>query len=223
MTSPWIEKVGIHIDRAADVPVGIQLAWSLRRAITSGALIPGDRFPPLRELAEEVGVNPNTLRSVYARLEAEGLIETRHGSGTYVTAAGDGDELNRLVAGATRAAREAGVDRRALAAALYVERGTEGGDDQRHHRRQIQREIALLEGLLSRMPPPSRKVPTRRGPESRLLTLEDLERVRDDLIAHLGEAARSQEPADPAPEPAPASAPKRAAPRRKPKLGPATA
>src|SRR3954449_11962063 len=139
-----MQDVGIRIDREGDVPVGVQLAWALRGAIESGVLRAGDRLPPLRELAAEVGVNANTLRAAYAKLEAERLIETRHGSGTdvtgrapgrdltplppaprpgsgtYVTGRAPGRDLPPLVGAASRAARDAGVDPRALAAALYV-------------------------------------------------------------------------------------------------------
>jgi DNA-binding transcriptional regulator YhcF (GntR family) len=48
----WIDRMGISLDRAADVPVGIQLAWALGGAIRSGSLVPGERLPPLRELAD---------------------------------------------------------------------------------------------------------------------------------------------------------------------------
>src|SRR4051794_41486345 len=116
-----MEDVGIRIDREGDVPVGVQLAWALRGAIASGVLRAGDRLPPLRELADEVGVNANTLRAAYARLESDGLVETRHGSGTYVAATA-GRDLSPLVAAAARAARDAGADPRDLAAALYVMR-----------------------------------------------------------------------------------------------------
>src|SRR3954453_10984184 len=116
-----MQDVGIRIDREGDVPVGVQLAWALRGAIESGALRAGDRLPPLRELAVEVGVNANTLRAAYAKLEADGLIETRHGSGTYVTGTRpERRDLSPLVGAASRAARDAGVDPRVLAAALYV-------------------------------------------------------------------------------------------------------
>ena len=69
----FVQDVGIRIDREGDVPVGVQLAWALRGAIASGTLRAGDRLPPLRELAIEVGVNANTLRTAYAKLEADGL------------------------------------------------------------------------------------------------------------------------------------------------------
>jgi DNA-binding transcriptional regulator YhcF (GntR family) len=131
----FVQDAGIRIDRDADVPVGVQLAWALRRAIESGTLRPGDRLPPLRELAVEIGVNANTLRAVYAKLESEGLIETRHGSGTYVRGAGAHRDLSPLVGAASRAARDAGIDPRELAAALYVSSTDEPEPDTEAHRR----------------------------------------------------------------------------------------
>ena len=218
----WIDQVGVSIDRTGDVPVGVQLAWALGGAIRSGALGPGDRLPALRELAEELGVNPNTLRAVYARLEADGLIETRHGSGTYVRSARPTRDLNALVDTASRAARDAGVDPRDLAAALYVTPGdAPARDAEAEQRRRVRDEIDILEQVLARYPhaPP----PTARSKGPRLLTLAELETERDALVARLAAAARPPEDEEP---PAPKRKAKAKAPARaaaKPRLGPATA
>ena len=61
------------------------IAASLRREITGGEYHNGDRLPAERVLAEAHGVARGTLRSALMRLEAEGLVEIRAGSGTYVT------------------------------------------------------------------------------------------------------------------------------------------
>jgi DNA-binding transcriptional regulator YhcF (GntR family) len=182
----FVQDVGIRIDREGDVPVGVQLAWALRGAIESGVLRAGDRLPPLRELAIEVGVNANTLRAAYAKLEADGLIETRHGSGTYVTGASDRRDLSRLVGAASRAARDAGVDPRELAAALYVTSAQpREPDTDAHRRRALREEIAVLEHLVAELAPPPavEPEPHPRGP--RILTTAELEQVRADLIARL--------------------------------------
>src|ERR1700735_1832624 len=82
--SPSPLELGIAIDRRADVPIGVQLAWALRTCIGDGRFTPGQRLPGLREVAEELGVNVNTVRTVYQRLEQEGLIDSQQGSGTFV-------------------------------------------------------------------------------------------------------------------------------------------
>ena len=182
----FTEDVGIRIDREGDVPVGVQLAWALRGAIESGVLRAGDRLPPLRELADEVGVNANTLRAAYAKLEADGLIETRHGSGTFVTGPAAPRDLSALVGAASRAARDAGVDPRELAAALYVTSTQDPTPDaEAHRRRALREEIAMLERLVAELAPPpaGEPEPHPRGP--RILTTAELESVRAELIARL--------------------------------------
>ena len=72
------------IDRDAEVPIGVQLAWALRARIHDGTFKPGQRLPALRDLADVTGVNVNTVRAVYQRLDQEGLIDSQHGSGTFV-------------------------------------------------------------------------------------------------------------------------------------------
>jgi Transcriptional regulators len=60
------------------------IARQLERMILEGVLSPGDRLPPERELAEELEVSRPSLREALQKLEASGLLETRHGGGTYV-------------------------------------------------------------------------------------------------------------------------------------------
>jgi DNA-binding transcriptional regulator YhcF (GntR family) len=119
----------LTVDRSSEVPLGTQLAWKLRTLIASGDLGPGTRLPAVRELAEAAGVNVNTVRSVYARLEEQGLIASEHGRGTFVAPeAPQRAELSRIVADAAAQARRAGVDPRDLAAALFVGPSPEDAD-----------------------------------------------------------------------------------------------
>jgi len=74
----------LRIDRDGDLPLGAQLADRIRAAVQSGRLSPGDRLPSVRELAAGAGVNVNTARAVYARLESEGVARSEHGRGTFV-------------------------------------------------------------------------------------------------------------------------------------------
>ena len=88
-----------------ELPVGVQLAWRLRALIAAGRLAAGERLPSVRTMAEWAEVNVNTVRAVYARLEDEGLIASRHGLGSYVAdGAGGSPEVERIAAEAIEAA-----------------------------------------------------------------------------------------------------------------------
>ncbi|HKG03771.1 MAG TPA: GntR family transcriptional regulator [Conexibacter sp.] len=195
------DALEIALDRDADVPLGVQLAWALRARILAGTLAPGDRLPALHRLAGETGVNANTVRAVYQRLEHDGLVTTRHGSGTFVTDSGEGaerDALAQLAADTARAARDAGVDPRELAAAVYM-----GGeisadraiDDEAAARRRLRAQIAALEHALSDLTArhashPANAADDRPPPASRprLLSAAELAEQRDELLRRLAAA-----------------------------------
>jgi DNA-binding transcriptional regulator YhcF (GntR family) len=85
----------VKIDRDSGVPVGTQLAWRLRSAIERGELGPGDRLPSLRDAASAAGVNVNTVRAAYAKLESAGVVTTDQGRGTFVAQAAGGESDRR--------------------------------------------------------------------------------------------------------------------------------
>jgi GntR family transcriptional regulator len=66
------------------MPITWQIAAQIRAQCASGALKAGERLPSVRALAAELAVNQNTILRVYERLTAEGLLERRHGDGTFV-------------------------------------------------------------------------------------------------------------------------------------------
>jgi GntR family transcriptional regulator len=108
-------------DPGDELPVGVQLAWRLRALIRAGRLTAGERLPSVRALAEWAEVNVNTVRGVYTRLEHEGLIVTRHGSGSFVAGGAAGSpEVERIAAEAIAAAAEANVDPRDVAIVALV-------------------------------------------------------------------------------------------------------
>src|SRR5215210_3618354 len=74
----------LHVDRDSELPLGVQLARQLRALLASGALSRSDLLPSVREAARAAGVNVNTVRAVYARLEQEGLLRSVQGRGTFV-------------------------------------------------------------------------------------------------------------------------------------------
>lgn len=75
----------IPLDRRGTQPLFRQIEQHLREEILSGALQPGTRLPSTRHLAHGLGVNRITVANAYAELEADGLVYTRLGSGTYVS------------------------------------------------------------------------------------------------------------------------------------------
>ncbi len=193
----------IAIDRNADVPVGVQLEWALCAQIRDGRLAPGEQLPTLREMAEASGLNVNTVRAVYRRLEQKGLIDSQQGSGTFVAGAPrHADAVSSIAANAASEARETGLDPRDVAAALYVapdaaERKSAAAADEDEvaqspatRRRALRDQIAALERTVAELeaehpgvaPVPAR---ARRGIGPALLTLEELAHVRATLIRRL--------------------------------------
>lgn len=66
-------------------PIWQQLAEQLSRRIVTGVYAPGSRFPTVRELAAEAGVNPNTMQRALGQLESAGLVSTNRTTGRTVT------------------------------------------------------------------------------------------------------------------------------------------
>ncbi|MBF0545937.1 MAG: GntR family transcriptional regulator [Candidatus Riflebacteria bacterium] len=74
----------IPINRQSKIPLYKQIEVFLRQGILSGSLESNSRLPAIRRLAHDLGVNRITVECAYAKMEAEGLIYTKIGSGTYV-------------------------------------------------------------------------------------------------------------------------------------------
>jgi GntR family transcriptional regulator/MocR family aminotransferase len=70
---------------AADGPRGVRLVEALREAILSGRLAPGERLPPSRALATQLGISRGTVVTAYEELISEGYCAARVGAGTFVT------------------------------------------------------------------------------------------------------------------------------------------
>ena len=83
----------LRINRRGDVPVYLQLITQIRHALQVGILQPGDTLPTVRDLAKSLAISPNTISKAYGELEKLGLIESRAGAGTTVSAA-LGDSLH---------------------------------------------------------------------------------------------------------------------------------
>lgn len=105
----------IIIDHNSKTPVYEQVRVQLLSLITAGVLAPGDKLPSLRTLAAELSLNFNTIKKVFAGLEADGVIVTIQGKGCFVadTARENRAVLDRAEATLREAlavARASGVD-----------------------------------------------------------------------------------------------------------------
>ncbi len=76
----------VSIDQRDPTPIYAQLERGVRAAIATGRLHPGDQLPTVRQMAVELQVNANTVARVYAELERSGVIETKRGVGSFISA-----------------------------------------------------------------------------------------------------------------------------------------
>jgi DNA-binding transcriptional regulator YhcF (GntR family) len=151
--------LGLRVNRNGDVPVATQLTWQIQALIVNGRLLPREQLPSVRKLAEVVGVNVNTVRSVYERLEGEGFVVTEHGRGSFV------------------AENVPQMDPETVAARVAAGAGEPTRSELKH-------QIATLEEHLSahgKQKPPRKRAS--RAP--RVLSDAELARVRDDLVERL--------------------------------------
>jgi GntR family transcriptional regulator / MocR family aminotransferase len=105
--------VPVTLDRDAPGPLGRQLSGRIRDLVVAGTLDRGDRLPSSRALARELGVSRSVTEQAYDQLVAEGWLEARRGSGTYVAASSS--------AGTGRAGRPHASDRTTL---TWLDAGT---------------------------------------------------------------------------------------------------
>ena len=74
----------LHITTNDGVPIYLQIVNQIKYLVASGRLSAGDELPPIRALAEQIVVNPNTVARAYRELELGGMLETHQGTGTFV-------------------------------------------------------------------------------------------------------------------------------------------
>ena len=74
----------VHLDYRDARPICAQIIDGFREQIATGILQPGDKLPSVRELAQNLAINPNTIQRSYRQLESEGWIVTVPGKGCFV-------------------------------------------------------------------------------------------------------------------------------------------
>jgi DNA-binding transcriptional regulator YhcF (GntR family) len=202
------------LDPESDVPLGVQLAWRLRAMIVTGQLTTGEPLPSLRRVADWAGVNVNTVRSVYESLEADRLIVSQQGRGTFVAENVAAEPaLESIALEALQRGQSSGQSPHDVAivvmacadmlaseeqlAAVSTEPGAEahpGDSETIEVRQELRRQIARLEAELTayvRDLPELYTAPPRA--KARITGVDELERTRDTLIAKLSEAQKAAE------------------------------
>lgn len=109
----------LHLSPRDGLPIYRQIVNQVQYLVASGRLAPGEELPPIRSLAEQLVINPNTVARAYLELEKAGLVIKRHGSGTYVS--DNGSPLKRAERLKLLAERADGL----LAEAKHLEIGLE--------------------------------------------------------------------------------------------------
>lgn len=75
----------MHIASNDGVPIYLQIVHQVKHQVAAGRLVPGEEMPPIRVLAEQLKINPNTVARAYRELEMAGVVEKRGTAGTYVS------------------------------------------------------------------------------------------------------------------------------------------
>jgi GntR family transcriptional regulator len=78
----------IHVSEADGTPYYTQVVQQIKHLVASGRLTSGERLPPVRKLAEQLLINPNTVARAYRELESEGVVASKRGSGVFVSDSG---------------------------------------------------------------------------------------------------------------------------------------
>jgi GntR family transcriptional regulator len=76
--------VQLRVSSSDGVPIYQQIVNQYKYLVASGRLEKDEKLPPMRKLAEQLLVNPNTVARAYRELENEGLVVSKHGSGVFV-------------------------------------------------------------------------------------------------------------------------------------------
>ena len=83
----------LHISPADGLPIYLQIINQIKYLVASGRLISGEQLPPVRKLAEDLTVNPNTVARAYRELEQAGVVTAQRGAGVFIS--GNGSPLAR--------------------------------------------------------------------------------------------------------------------------------
>jgi GntR family transcriptional regulator len=88
--------MNLKVDMHSRVPIYTQIRERIKHMVATGELKPGDQLPTVRQLAQDLRVNLNTVARSYTLLNEDGVISTQQGRGTYVRERPDERALSRM-------------------------------------------------------------------------------------------------------------------------------
>ncbi|MDZ4159126.1 MAG: GntR family transcriptional regulator, partial [Anaerolineaceae bacterium] len=91
-----VKSIDIQLNFRSGLPIYVQIVEQVQRQLLGGELHPGDQLPTVRQLANELGVNFNTVARAYRLLDETGLISTQQGRGSYILDLPDKDTRQKL-------------------------------------------------------------------------------------------------------------------------------
>lgn len=80
----------INLDYQSRIPIYMQIVQEIERFVALGILKPEEQIPSIRDLASQLGINPNTVKKAYSILESKGVIVTFSTKGTFIGIKTDG-------------------------------------------------------------------------------------------------------------------------------------
>lgn len=103
-----------HIDYKSGVPLYEQIVRSVITMAAAGAFPPNSPLPSVRSVAQQLGINPNTVQKAYALLERDGFIHSLPGKGSFLSDNSGAveqkqEDARKILAKATKEAKESGL------------------------------------------------------------------------------------------------------------------
>ena len=79
-------NTNITVDLRSRVPIYEQIVNNVKEFVLAGIFMPDEQIPSIRQLTQQLGINPNTIQKAYAELERQGVIYTLAGRGAFISA-----------------------------------------------------------------------------------------------------------------------------------------
>lgn len=108
------------INTQSKEPIFEQIQTQILRFIKAGVLSPGDRLPSVRQLAQENGINPNTVSKAYIELEKNSYVHNIPKKGVYVSEVNIQDQQQNQILHLLKPLKESGIQKKDLLDAIEI-------------------------------------------------------------------------------------------------------